>query len=237
MNSGSDLALTAVLFSLFNGNNTVFVQFRQSTFCRPTTSCHVLLVLFAVTPICCTCCLDKQCDICNVSLHFVLQVIFSPLNMLLIFLQSSWGPFLQCIFYKNIQRKNGWSQHSDQRWRNTMADYQCHVHHHFIIFAIRSRINAIKWCPPSLWTTLIGITLTSFSSHSPKAKFIHAKVTTWSWTHTHHHLSWNSPTIKCGNTKFSFYIITIGLTVISLNFIESTLWFWLHIASYVRVFE
>ena len=53
-------------------------------------------VLFAVTSICCTCCLCGQRDICHVSLHFVPQVAFSQLNLLLVFLQWLRGPFLQC---------------------------------------------------------------------------------------------------------------------------------------------
>ena len=59
LNSGSDLAFTGILFVFFNGNNTVFVQFRHSTFCRTTIPRDVLLVLFAVTPIWCTCCLPS----------------------------------------------------------------------------------------------------------------------------------------------------------------------------------
>ena len=100
LNSGSDLAFTGILFLfIFNENNTFFfflVQFRQSTFCRPTILCDVLSILFAVTLICCTCCLDKQPDICDVSLCFVAQVTFSPLSVVFIFLQWSRGPFLQC---------------------------------------------------------------------------------------------------------------------------------------------
>ena len=49
-------------------------------FCRPTISRDVLSVLFAVTPICHICCLDEQRDVSDVSLHFVLQVIFSLLS-------------------------------------------------------------------------------------------------------------------------------------------------------------
>ena len=51
-----------------------------------------------------------------------------------------------------------------------------------LIFVIRSRINVIKLCSLSLWTTHVRIISTPFSSHSPKAKFMHAKVT--SRTHT-----------------------------------------------------
>ena len=124
---------------IFQSNNIVFVQFRQSTFCTPITSSDVLLVWFAVTPICCTCCLDKQHTICDVSLHFVLQVTFSPLSMLLIFLQWSWGLFLQCdaLITGNkliLSEKNGRSQQSDQRWGNMMAVDQGHFHNQFYYF-------------------------------------------------------------------------------------------------------
>ena len=53
-------------------------------------------MLFAVTPICFTCCLDEQLVICHISLHFVLQVAFSALNLLLIILQWSRRHFFQC---------------------------------------------------------------------------------------------------------------------------------------------
>ena len=96
-----------------------------------------------------------------------------------------------------------------------------------IIFVIRSRINAIKLCSLSLWTT--HVRKTSFSSHSLKAKSMHAKVPTW--THSCYHLPWNSPKIMCGDavTQSSFvYIITNRHTVISLNSVASTLSFLLH---------
>ena len=163
LNSGNDLAFTGILFLFFNGNNTVFVQFRQSTSCRPTISYDVLSVLFALTPIWCTCCLDRQRDMCDVLLHFVLQVTFSPLSMLLIFLQWSWWPFLPCdvlltgnelILSERIADPNTVTIGEGIRWRLINVTFTIS----FIIFVIRSRINTIKLCSLSLWTTHVRIT-------------------------------------------------------------------------------
>ena len=134
----------------FTGNNTVFVQFRQSTICRPTISCDVLSVLFAVTPISCTCCSDKQCDICDVSLHSVPQVTFSPLSMLLIFLQWSWELFLQwdvlftgnkLIFSEKMADPNTVTRGEGIQWWLIKVTFTIHF-----IIVIRSKINAIKLC-------------------------------------------------------------------------------------------
>ena len=132
LNSGSELVFNGILFLFFTGNKTVFVQFRQSTLCRPTISCNVLSVLFAATPICCTCCLDKFA-----SFHWVLyQVTFTLLSMLLISLQWSWWPFLQCniLFTCNgliFREKNGWSQEVREY---LMAVDQGYVHNQFYYF-------------------------------------------------------------------------------------------------------
>ena len=63
LNSGRDPAITGILLLSFN-----------ATLCKPTISCDVLSVLLAVTPICCTCCLDLQHDICDVSLQLGLVI-------------------------------------------------------------------------------------------------------------------------------------------------------------------
>ena len=143
--------LLAFSFLFFNGNNTVFVQFRQSTFCRPTISHAMLSVLFAVTPICCTRSLNHQRDVCDVSLHFVSQVAFNKLNMLLIFFAMFERTFssMPCTFYLqwiDLQWENGQYLDGDQRWGSMTAADQRHVHSQFyyFFFDIRSRINEIK---------------------------------------------------------------------------------------------
>ena len=146
MNSGSDLAFTGILFLFFNGKSTVFVQFRQSTVCRPTILCDVLSVLFAVTPICCTRGLNQQRDVCDVSLHFVPQVAFNKLNMLLIFFAMFERTFssMPCTFYLqwiDPQWENGQYLDCDQRWGSMTAADQRHVHTQFFIFFICHQIQ------------------------------------------------------------------------------------------------
>ena len=220
MNSGSDLALTAILFSLFNGNNTVFVQFRQSTFCRPTISCHVLLVLFAVTSICCTCCLRGQRDICHVSLHFVPQVAFSPLNLLSIFLQWSRGPFLQCdilllamIEWIYPQWENGRSQHGDQRWGSTMVIDERRIHNRFYYFChqIQDKCDKIIFII-SMERHLNNINFNFFTF--PKSKLQACKSYKLD-IHSCHHLPWNSPTVICGDAATQISVVSIITNILT----------------------
>ena len=130
----------------------------------------MLLVLFAVTPICCTCRSDEQRDIYHASPCFVPQFAFSPLNMLWIFLQWSRGPFLYCdvsfprsefIFSEKMADPSMVTRGGEvQQWLISVAFTINFV----IFFVIRSRINVIKLCSLCLWTH-VRITSTSFFHH------------------------------------------------------------------------
>ena len=195
----------------------------------------MLSVLFAVTPIWCTCYLDRQRDICDVSWHFVLQVAFSPLSMPLIFLQWSWWPFLQCdvLFTGNelivsgrIADPNTVTRGEGIRWRLINVKFTIS----FIIFVIRSRINAIKLCSLSLWATHVRVTYT-YHIHQKQNSCMqklqlgvgHTFLSPFIMKQPYNNV-W-----RAAKQSSVIYIITNRLTLIRLNFIESTLWFLLHI--------
>ena len=120
----------------------------------------MLLVLFAVTPICCTCRSDEQRDIYHASPCFVPQFAFSPLNMLLIFLQWLWGPFLQCnvlftgnelIFSERMTDPTTVTRGEGIRWRLINVTFT----NNSIILGIRSGTNVIKVLQ-TLWFTYVN---------------------------------------------------------------------------------
>ena len=86
-----------------------------------------------------------------------------------------------------------------------MAVDQRHVHNQFYHFChqIQDKYDKIMFIISMNNTRQNNINL----SHSPKAKFMHAKVTTWSWTHilvTIYHETALQQCVACSKTKFSY---------------------------------
>ena len=137
--------------------------------------------------------------------------------------------------------ENGQSQHSNQRWGNMMVVDQHHVHNQFYYFCHQILDECVKIMfiismNNTSWNNTNFIFITFPNSKIRACKSYNLELD----TQPCHPLSWNSPTMMCGDAAIQssvVYIITNRLTVITLNFTESTLSFLLHIISYLCVFE
>ena len=178
LNSSSNLAFTGILFLFFLMKTILFFYSLGNQHSAATISRGVLSVLFAVPQICCTCCLDEQRDICpsslvSIWLHFkkTLQKAGSRLfvGRSAVGLRraspsqlalgqgpiKSLEPAFWRVFWMNLSSVRKWP--IPTRWpevRKYNGGWSVSCSQSISLFFVnRSRIDVIKLCSLSLWTT------------------------------------------------------------------------------------